>query len=354
MAASTREADAAKGLEGAFDGILRQYGTNVAQVSTVVAVVIGSLGFSDYFNAGAWTLLSVVSFALAYMYRRQTPANLPKTTAWVIVFLMMTAGLPLAIGIYHLGWDAFLKSLSAHKTFFSAYSAFVVTLSVAILITSYKKQELYSGGKFPDKLENAIASQLYQCPFYREKIFYDIEIVDCSAEDKTLNLKTTLTYNVTNRSDDPEDYPVTYTLKHELSHVEQVSINKKPYDPQSPEYQFGRGIKIVEKIPPRATYPVSVLVFEQMYLGDSDMYTTYYAASDLRVRVMNPFPDLIVDFELWYPDKTLPPGSGTTREVVLDKGVLPFQGVRINWKERKEPSNEGLYLRKPTKARADR
>src|SRR5689334_12944008 len=78
-------------LTSAFGGILQQYGTSVPQISVVVAILIGSLTLDQYFNAAAWTTIAVLSFSTVYLFRRQIPRSLPKTSFNVAIFLLVTA-----------------------------------------------------------------------------------------------------------------------------------------------------------------------------------------------------------------------------------------------------------------------
>ena len=76
-------------LETAFNGILEEYGTSVPQFSVVIAVIIGSLGFDEYFNAGIWTIIAILCFSLVYLFRRQIGSNLKKTGIFVLVVLFL-------------------------------------------------------------------------------------------------------------------------------------------------------------------------------------------------------------------------------------------------------------------------
>jgi putative exporter of polyketide antibiotics len=61
-------------LESSFGEILKkEFGTGIPQIATVIAVVLGSLGLKPYFDAGAWTVIAVLCFALVFLYRHQLP-----------------------------------------------------------------------------------------------------------------------------------------------------------------------------------------------------------------------------------------------------------------------------------------
>src|ERR1044072_9451015 len=75
----------------AFRGIMGSFGAIVPQISTVIGIAIVSLGLCQYFDAGSWTIIAVLSFSLVYLYRRYIPRTVPTATL-LVAFLFLTSG----------------------------------------------------------------------------------------------------------------------------------------------------------------------------------------------------------------------------------------------------------------------
>jgi len=103
-------------------------------------------------------------------------------------------------------------------------------------------------------------------------------------------------------------------------------------DPEILDYKIGRGVNIPQHIQSGETASVYFKVKEQFRLQDFELYTSYYPATDLTVRVKNPFDELQFDFEVLYFLNVSPIKKGDQIEIYFDKGILPYQGLRLNWR----------------------
>ena len=118
-------------LESSFGDILKkEFGTGIPQISTVVAVVLGSLGLKEnVFSAGAWTVVAVLCFVAVFLYRHQIPSKLPKTTFLVVGFLAFFTSI--GAFIYRMIADGvpFVQWEGEHINLVTAYFSFLTTTS---------------------------------------------------------------------------------------------------------------------------------------------------------------------------------------------------------------------------------
>ena len=319
-------------LEATFSGILEEYGTSVPQFSVVIAVIIGSLGFDKYFNAGIWTIIAILCFSLVYLFRRQIGSDLRKTGIFVLVVVLLFLIPGVVVGLISKNFKLLLQENVVIGT---VYSSALITIPLAMLISSYRKQERAYGLTYPNSLNNAIDNQLMKAQFYRNNIKY--EIIFINRDDESVTLETRMSYDVTNRgseahvysavvrTDDPTAKPIDFSFDDERIYI------------SDPRYRTAYGFKVPRTIPGGKT--ISVYSYDQSKyrLNDSELYTTYDPATDLTLQVRNLVKNLIISFEPHYDrnnSKIDPKEEGDYLVVRMPDGLLPYQGVRMNWKNK--------------------
>ncbi|MDQ1468643.1 MAG: hypothetical protein QOJ99_123, partial [Bryobacterales bacterium] len=118
----------------------------------------------------------------------------------------------------------------------------------------------------------------------------------------------------------------------------EARFDQKSYNPNHLEFQTGRGLSIKRKLGPNEVMDVFIHAQERWPDRASALYTSYYPATDLKVMLRNQVANVDFDFEILYFWDVYPVQEKETWEVFLDRGLLPYQGVKLNWK-RKESGN---------------
>ncbi len=311
-----------------FDGILQEFGTNVPQISVIVAVIIGSLTLDDYFNAGAWSLTSIMCFAFIYVFKRQITPNVLTSLSISLFFLILGGGLLI---LFHHSFNDLFKSIINSKTTLSIYSGAFITIPIAILITSFRKQEKQFGLLFPKKIEDSICNQLIKTPFFKSGIVYEITFKKIDGDFLVVNSK--LKYLVKNRTNDHHKWISFYRTDDPDFTMNSVKVNKQEiYTDQKyfveHGFQYERYLKNKEEIEMEFDADIKYPII------GSEMYTTYDVATDQKVIINNPFSDLKLSFEVLYDrySKSIEPiRKKDLIEIEFNKGLLPYQGVRVNW-----------------------
>jgi hypothetical protein len=320
-------------LDSSFKDILKEeFGTGVPQIATVVAVVIGSLGLQDYFNAGAWTVVAVLCFAAIFLYRRQLPSRLSRTTAWVASFLLISAFAGFEFFEHLSKADHPLDWLKQHPIAITIYFSFLSSVSLASLITSYRKQEKVLGLTYPARIEAAITKQLFSLDFYKEDVVFKIRAQDTNGD--WVKFTTEMSYTVINRTQSEKQWQMEYKFNRDSGAVKEARFNEEDIEVTEPQYNLGTGIHVPKLIQPGKSAKVYFKVEEEFRLRDSELYTSYYPASELKLVVLNESSKIKFHFEvLHFSEPVQPKGQLKNQKILyLKSGLLPFQGVRMNWR----------------------
>lgn len=316
-------------LESSFGDILKkEFGTGIPQISTVVAVVLGSLGLRENFSAGAWTVVAVLCFAAVFLYRHQIPSRLPKTTLLLIGFLISCS--LLAVVIYRLTADGlpFVKWSGEHINLVSAYLSFVTTTSIACLITSYRKQERMLGRIYPGPIDDAIVTQLSSLDFYKENVKFNIHVT--ALKENQITFVTEYSYVVVNRADGERIWDMSYTFNPTEGRVLEARFDKDTIEVDDPHFVSGVGIKIPRIMKSRQRSDAYFKIEQRFGLRDSETYTSYHPATDLKVNVQNSVDGVRFNFDLLHFSQLDVKTNANSKSLSLS-GLLPFQGVILNW-----------------------
>jgi hypothetical protein len=189
---------------------------------------------------------------------------------------------------------------------------------------------MYKRLGYPSTIESAIDEQLYSLQFYKEQVLFQIEVTDRSSNE--LEFITELSYLVTNRTNERHHWKMQKKFKYETGEALEVRFNDKIIDPEILEYRYGRGIRAPQIVEPGETSSIYFKMKERFRLPDFDLYTSYHPATDLKLVVSNPFENIQFDFEIFYFTDVVPQRIGNRTVVSFDNGILPHQGVRLNWK----------------------
>lgn len=318
-------------LQSTFDKPLRsQFGVGVPQIATAVAVILGSLGLKERFDAGTWTVVAVLCFAAAYLYRYQISSRLALTTWWVIGFLVVFGAAGFLYYCSQGTTQDFWTWEKYHKPLAAAYFSFLTSASVAWLVTSANKQNAVLGRYYPGIIERAITDQLYGLDFYKEAVRFDIEV--SALDNDWATLITELSYKVTNRTDSSKIWSMDYAFNRKFGgKVLDAKFDNESIQIDDPNYLTELGIKVPRPVEAGHTSRIYFKVEERFRSRDSELYTSYHPATDLKVTVKNKFPDLRIYFTVLH--FSTPKEEASPKSIYLSSGILPFQGVRMNWRK---------------------
>jgi TIR domain len=186
------------------------------------------------------------------------------------------------------------------------------------------------GTGYPAAIEQAIGEQLLLQHFFKSQVTFRI-VVD-EVDDDSAWFVTELSYSVTNRTDSPHHWHIGKRLRRPGS-VCEVFFNGVRRDAEGLDNRDARGLRVPCLLEGGETGDVLVRVREEMRVPDSELYTSYYPATDLSVHVTFPESAIAFDVEQLYFMKVQPERGKGSLEVHLDRGILPYQGLRLNWRK---------------------
>jgi hypothetical protein len=189
------------------------------------------------------------------------------------------------------------------------------------------------GTGYPPAIEQAVTEQLLLRPFYKSNVVFHIDVKP--ADHSAAHFKTELSYSVTNRTDIAHHWYVGKTFRFPTT-LREAFVNGIKRDTEGLDNRDARGLRIPCLLEPGETAEILIRVHETVRLPDSDLYMSYYPATDLRVHVTFPEDLIAFDVERLYFIGVQPRREPGLLEVVMDRGVLPYQGLRLNWR-RREP-----------------
>ena len=229
---------------------------------------------------------------------------------------------------------SFAGWLKEHPILTNSYLSFLTSIAIACLITSYRKQEKMLGLVYPNAIEHAIRDQLHSLDFYKESVLFSILLAE--VDNDWVRFVTELSYVVVNRTDSDKVWHLQYKFDRNTGRAQEIKFNEEPINLENPNLDVAIGIPKTIKAGQRAK--VYFRVEERFRSRDSEFYTSYYPATDLKVVVhYEPSKTTVQPEQIrFYFDVLHFSDSGEVRgkheRAVHIKGILPYQGVRVNWR----------------------
>jgi hypothetical protein len=190
----------------------------------------------------------------------------------------------------------------------------------------------------PRAIESALDQQLYDRGFYKSAVLFDVSIEESEAG---LVFITELSYEVTNRTDEEKEWRLEYKFDQTRGTIDEARFDTQEFDPKQLDFLAGRGISIGVPLKPRTGGKALIRARELWPAEGSTLYTSYHPTTDLKLILwQSKAPNTAIDFDLLYFGHAWPTKKNESIEVHLDGGLLPFQGVRMAWKKRKETTRE--------------
>lgn len=190
----------------------------------------------------------------------------------------------------------------------------------------------------PGAIESALDDQLYARGFYKSNVVFDVSVVE---SESGLVFTTQLSYDVTNRTDEEKEWRLEYKFDQARGVILDARFNSQIFDPNQLDFRGGRGIGIGVPMQPR-TQGRALIRAEEFWPSEGfTLYTSYHPTTDLRLILLpSKAPNTSFDFDLLYFGHAWPIKKGESIEVHLDRGLLPFQGIRLCWNKRKGATHE--------------
>jgi 3',5'-cyclic AMP phosphodiesterase CpdA len=187
--------------------------------------------------------------------------------------------------------------------------------------------------RFPDVIESAVEEQLYILGFYKANVVFQVEINEM--DDNRLRFSTTLSYDVINRQREAAVWSTEYDYDRTTGSVQEVKFNDVAFDPMAREFLSGRGIRIPSRLQGSQRGKVLLRVEEFFQTTGAVRYTSYCPATDLTVNIKHNAPNIEFDPQVhYYWNDVYPVTNQGGIEVHLNHGLLPFQGLQLNWKKK--------------------
>ena len=188
---------------------------------------------------------------------------------------------------------------------------------------------------FPIVIEKAILDQLLLHDFHKENVVFKIEVVGKDSE--SLEIVTAYSYDVVNRTSELKQWEVGYKFKYpETAKVEEIKFNGRSIHGATMIKNAGLDVLVPQPVESGAKASVLVRVRERYRITDSELFTTYVAATNLTLVLKNPFDEILFDFDILYFVNVVPNELGNEVQICFDRGVLPYQGVKLSWREKRK------------------
>lgn len=324
-------------LDLAFGKALKEFGTSVPQLSIVITIIIGSLQFDAFFNAGVWTITSILCFSFLSLFKRHVSPNVMKTFLFSIIITFCLV-LPIFL-LYDTGYKDYLIQ---NKSFMSMYSAVILMIPLGLLISSYKKQELMHGLYFPTPIENVIERQLTRFPFYRKNINVELEFIE--NDNTSIIVKTKYSYTLVNRTKEEKKWKIVFDIFDRPTKGVHFYINNSEINIKDrANFKTNRGYEIERMLGPKEEISVLCNLMVEYNIYDSELYTTYNPATDFSLSVKNSNKYIDIGFDIHYEN------YGTNIDIYQENGIknidipnglLPYEGVYLRWKPNAIYSNK--------------
>lgn len=190
-----------------------------------------------------------------------------------------------------------------------------------------------SSTTFPEWIESAIQRQLYEQEFYRSNVVFTIHAREVSSRG-ILVLTTVLSYAIVNRTESKQECLINFTFDEDNGEIVRAKFNGRAYDPLQPESRDARGLCMRAELGPGQVGQVYIKAKERWVIPNAMLCTSFQPATDLKVVLRSDAPNVKFDFEPLYKwDVTCDQRrEGDALVARFTRGVLPNQGVRVNWK----------------------
>lgn len=191
---------------------------------------------------------------------------------------------------------------------------------------------------FPRQIEVAVEAQIFERKFYKENVRFEVEISELEGDQ--LQFETILTYDVINLSPEPQEWRTEYTYTISTGTPLEIRFNSELFEPGDRGIQSGRGISAPYTLDGNQRGHAHIRVREIFPYQGAVRYTSFAPATDLSIKITKNAPRFDFDAEVLYHKRPKREQADNILEVNFDEGLLPYQGLQLNWglKEKKSES----------------
>lgn len=184
---------------------------------------------------------------------------------------------------------------------------------------------------YPKMIERIIQRQFGQGAFFKTNIIYEVEFSKLLSDFVIINTK--FSYDITNFSAKSQSRTTYFRTGEHNSQVISFKINNenKIYL-NDPCFHTAHGFTVNHTIKPHETVSIYWHVMSHYHLIDSEFYITEVPSADLMLTVINDFDNIELSFEPNYYRDVHPLQKSKDITFSIKEGLLPYQGVRMNWK----------------------
>jgi hypothetical protein len=272
--------------ESGFLGqIVDEFGIEWTSIAVFSTLIFAAFNLGGYISTAAWLVGTVVAFSVVFAFRRQVTAQfsrvaiiaIPVMIALLIVgYILATQRTPVPVYLEH------------HKVVGSFYLSGAVMLPMAVLLLSYRQQELYLGAPFPRELRQAVREGVLASPVYRRDVDYRISVLSTTKQKVVVSFD--LAYTAVNRTSVRQSIVIALATLRRNTEFVSAQIGGRNYDIDDPQYRTEFGLQIPVELGPReqASARLSAKVTYNIY--DSETFCSWLPATNLELHITNPFP----------------------------------------------------------------
>ncbi|WP_162901441.1 hypothetical protein [Breoghania sp. L-A4] len=313
--------------------VLNEFGVQWTHLFIVSGVALTAFGLDTVLDPSVWIFGIIGSFVLVYVFREYISQNFPLTffvSALIfgcLVMLVTPVGslLPSDLG----------ATVRTDKRWFTLYCSMAFGMPLGVCLISYNKRPESLLLALPESIIQSAKSQIFHSPFLIDKATYLIELSEDGSDGVLFSFE--LHFKIVNRSKKIARYQDIFDPSGEQSCFKSASIGEEVIDVLDPDYSHGRGIVISKEVDGRSTFDVKVAAETHYPRVGSELIGCYFPARELEVRVTCP-PSLInVSVQSMLMEK-IPVSRMHNGDLLVsyNKGILPFQGVRLHWSRKAE------------------
>lgn len=202
-----------------------------------------------------------------------------------------------------------------------------VVLAPTYAPTAIVGQALGLTGPFPAGLRQAI--QRSSLPLYRERMRYDLRVLDVG--DDGLTMRLAVSYRLCNRT--RNDYTQVVGLVPMRPYVPVFAqIGDMDIDVNQPDYLTERGWQVSHTFAGSSTTEVQFVADVHYRMPDADVFATYLPATDFEMTVRYPPQDVRIVAESLLPSPVRPERVADGLMVFRPQGaILAYGGFRLDW-----------------------
>jgi hypothetical protein len=332
-----------KDLEKIFAPLAKSYGLGIQQITTIILLFAGQ--FTNYFNVPLCIVCSIAAFYLVEVFKEVIIMRLVNL-AWVIGGLVIFTVVIIGGLIYYNDYFNILYASNgkALTIFLSSLVSFIFSFTIGYIIVCSQAHKRFLNYSNADMFTENIFPLLLEGNFMREDIKYEVKLHahDTDASSK-LFATVNLSYLLVNRTDTSHPATIIYSYKREpLGQLDLCNIDgfliifdDNSNDEKNVRTQFG--VMCSRVLPPRAKCKVKFQSKESYSLNDKMTLITKLPADKMSVSYTSDVGDKITI----RPDVicssaySLVDNGGTGKKWSAGNGILPYNGLTIEWMEKK-------------------